>query len=330
MTTRKLNGNTNQACMKIVTFKNLLVFAAILFAAGCQKEIKNFEQVSKADESSRHGSREECRMTLYDYYNGIDDFHNIENISYKNGKVDEWLVYYGFTYKMNYNNKGKLVSSDYNDGAGSFGHIDFIYKNGKVVKENWYDAATGDLIDEVTYKYNYKGQMTYNESTAGDYQVSYKYFPDGSLSTWIFYTGGQLNQVVEYTYYSRFKNPFRTLKGLDYCFVFSNSGFGIGTGERWYSSEKVTLYDENGIASIYYEQVPRLTKWEAGDQGLPTLADYTDKSTGLHITNSFAYENCKSCQLSSNHNKGNRLIHKTGSNQKNSRVVRGLLGGISR
>ena len=98
---------------------------------------------------------------------------------------------------------------------------------------------------------------------------------------------------AEYTYKDEFKNPFLATPGMEYSFIYPNSGFGIGVGKKWYSSEKITLYDDNGDPFIDYEQDPKLTIWQANEHAYPINVDYVDKLGKGHISNTFEYENCE-------------------------------------
>ena len=266
---------------------------AILFVAGCQKEaIQLPENNSKEITAAKGSSSGGCRMTMYDYYVSFDDYHQIENITYKNGLVDEWTNFNGYTYKMEYDVKKKLKISRAYDGETILYTIHFIYKNNKVIKEIWYAGDTEDIDDEIFYTYNRRGYMIRGESFNYDFFVTYEYFPDGGLQNWFFYIGGLPYIKGEYTYCDFYKNPFLATPGVDYTFVYTNSGFGAGIGKRWYSSEKFTLYDENGTPSVYYEQDPKKTKWQVGKQNYPLYVEYPLKGGNSPIFNTFEYENC--------------------------------------
>jgi hypothetical protein len=264
-----------------------------LFITGCQKEEREFnEDITKQSTAARSEKGGGCRVTSYDYYDPVNDYHQVDQYTYKNGLVDEWLTFYGSVYKMEYDSKRKLTIARLYEGPTLLNEIHFIYNKNKVVKEVWYDVNTQQVIDEVNITYNQKGEMIRNESTAFDYYVTYTYTIQGDLKSWFFFVGGLPAQKAEYTFLSEFKNPLIARPGIEYSFAWGNSAFGTGKG--WYSSEKVTLYDAEGSNPfVYYDHDPLQTIWQPGSQNYPIKATYFDRLSDAHnITNSFEYENC--------------------------------------
>ncbi len=305
----------------------IITLSIMLLAAGCRKEsIQSFEN-EKDDNAiaAKAKSSGGCRMTFYDYYNSLVDFHQTEHVTYKNGLVDEWLVSYGMNFKMEYENK-KLKTSRAYDGETLLYTIHFIYKNNKVVKEIWYEGSTQNVDDEVNITYNRKGQMIQNESINYDYYVTYTYYANGSLKSWHFFLGGHPSQTAEYTYNAPYRNPWESTSGVDYSFFYVNSGFGAGSGKRWYSSEKITLYDEQENPYVDYEQDPERTVWQTGHQNYPLLVNYVDKLSQLPITNSFEYENC----IPGQEEKARRIQQKNiNKNNRFSLSAKPILNGLS-
>ena len=192
---------------------------------------------------------------------------------------------------MEYNKNGRLISSTVHEGLTLLYRIIFDYKNDKVVKETWRYAVTNDIYDIVVLTYNKNGSLVRNGSIIQSYYTVYTYYPNGGLKSWVFYRDGLPLQQGEYTYDDKFKNPFTTITGLDYYFMYYTSGFWIGIGKKWYSSEKISFWDGSAWA-IYYDLDPSKTIWDGGAQNYPLQADYTDKATGDHFLNTFTYENC--------------------------------------
>ncbi len=279
---------------KILSTRLVLVLYTILFATNCRKETTELaalnEEMSQQSKDDKRDKGSDCRLTKYDYYDAIHDFSQIDNYSYKNGLVDEWLTFYGILYKIEYDNKKKFKTARAYDGATLTNTIQFIYQKNKVVKEIWYAGNTNQVSDEVNYVYNQKGQMIYNESINFGYSVTYTYYENGNLKSWFYFEGGLPNSKAEYTYRNKFKNPLKARPGIDYSFAWANAAFG--TTENWYSSEKITLYDELGNSSVYYDQNPNKTVWRVGDKNYPLKATYVDAVSSGIITNSFEYENC--------------------------------------
>ncbi|MEI9908774.1 MAG: hypothetical protein WDO71_03350 [Bacteroidota bacterium] len=144
-----------------------------------------------------------------------------------------------------------------------------------MVKEIWYSGNTKEVADIVYYTYNRKGQMTKGESINNDYYTTNTYTAKGDLAGWKLHISGSLFATADYTYYSHYRNPLKLTPGVDYSFPYANAAFG--TTDRWYSSEKITYYDENGVASVYYDQDPRQTKWQMAFQNYPSYVGYVDK-----------------------------------------------------
>ena len=163
----------------------------LLFMVSCQKEPITLPQENGQERIAlKTASPGGCRVTSYDYYDPLADFHSIDYFSYKNGMVDEVLTGYGQTYKMEYNKQGKLITSRVYDGAALLYIISFDYKNNKIVQENWRDAVTNDIYDILYLSYNKKGELTRNESVIMDFYVDYRYYTNGSLESWEYFSGG--------------------------------------------------------------------------------------------------------------------------------------------
>ncbi len=231
-----------------------------------------------------------CRLTEYDYYDGLGEFHNTENFTYKNGSLDNVFTNYGYRFNMVYNAQNKLIGSTAYDGQTLVYVISFMYKNNKVVQEIWRDATTQEIYDQVFLTYDQKGNLVRSESFILDYYTVNTYTTNGNLKSWQVVDHGLNFAKAEYTYEDNYKNPYSSIKDVDHAFWYTNSAFGIRTGQRWYSSEKVTLYDESNQPYVYYEQDPYRTTWQTGQQNYPLQAEYVDLNTASIIRNSFNYD----------------------------------------
>jgi hypothetical protein len=261
---------------KILSTRLSLFLFTILLVTSCQKEPIDKEG--------------DCRLTKYHYYDAAADYNQIDYFSYKNGLVDEWLASSGGLFKMEYDRNKKLKTSRMYEGETLVYTIHFIYEKDKVVKEIWYDGNTQQVANEVINTYNQKGELIRNEATNFDYYTIYTYTRQGYLESWFYFSGGSPIVKAEYTYNNEFKNPYGARPGIEYSFPYVNSGFG--SGKRWYSSERITLYDEDGNPSVLYDQDPMRTVWQSGPKNYPLQADYFDRLSGGPITNTFEYENC--------------------------------------
>lgn len=279
---------------KIQSVQLSLFLFTLLTLTNCRKEttevtpLKEESSEQSMERGSNHGR--DCRLTMYNFYDAVHDYSQIDYFSYKKGKVDEWLASYGSLFKMEYDNDDRLKIAKMYDAEVLINTIKFIYRNNRVFKEIWYEGNTNVVADQVIYAYNRKGEMIRNESMTYDYYVTYTYTNEGNLKSWFYYSGGLPSQKAEYTYRSEFKNPLEARPGIPYSFPYINAGFGAG--KNWYSSEKSTLYDEDGNPSVYYDEDPRLTTWERGPKNYPAKASHVDRISGGSITEMFEYENC--------------------------------------
>jgi hypothetical protein len=127
---------------KNLTTRLPLFFFIILFATNCRKQTIEQtalnEEISQQVKNDKQDKESGCRLTRYEYYDAIHGNGHIDYFTYKNGLVDEWLTFYGFLYKMEYDNNKKLKIARAYDGETLINTIHFIYKKDKIVKEIWY------------------------------------------------------------------------------------------------------------------------------------------------------------------------------------------------
>lgn len=296
--------------MKKNFLQSVVLPLVLLFAFSCNKE---YESISEEESAPATASKADvaggCRMTSYDYYNGIGDFHTTTYYTYKNGLVDN-VTSYGLTYNIEYDAKNKLIGSRVYEGETLLYIITFVYDKKKVVEEIWLDAATQEVYDHVFLTYDKKGNLIRNESFIFDQYTVYTYTSNQSLESWQVFVGGLPVAKAEYTYDDNYKNPFNSVSGIEYGFWYANEAFGFATGKKWYSSEKVTLYDENDSPFIYYELDPAKTVWQVGQQHYPLHATYFDKSTQAQIITTFEYENCNGNEISKDEHSKQKIEHK--------------------
>jgi antitoxin component YwqK of YwqJK toxin-antitoxin module len=287
--------------MKMNMLKGIVFTFLILFLAGCNKDelIPTLENASQAA-SLRSDPNGGCRMTSFDSYDGVNDVDQYDQFTYKNGLVDNIYTFYGWTFKLVYDAKNKLIASKVYVDDVQIWLMEFFYKNNKLERMTFRYPETGVLDDEVFFTYNQQGNLERSESFLYDLYATYKYTPDGSLESNVVFSGGLPFFRGDYTYNTNAKNPFRSLEGIDVQFFYGNPEYGSGT--NWYSSEKITLYDENGNPDILYEQDPAKTTWESADQHYPLKATHVDMPTQGIITNTFEYENCVPGQFARSEN----------------------------
>jgi hypothetical protein len=191
-------------------FMGLILPLVLLFVVSCQKESVFQPQENSKEAAFRTASAGGCRMTSYDYYDGIADYHNILYITYKNGLVDDILAF-GQRFNMEYDAKGNMIASKVYVGETLVNTIDFIYEKNRVVQEIWKDGTSHEIVDRVFNTYNKQGNMIRNESTNFGYYTTYTYTANGSLESWQVFVDGLPVSKAEYTYNDNYKNPFKSL-----------------------------------------------------------------------------------------------------------------------
>lgn len=232
------------------------------------------------------------RMITYDYNNENAGIQNVEHYTYKDGLADNAYTTYGLRFSLEYNAQKKISGSKVYDGDSLVYIITLIYKNNKVAEEIWEYATTKEMYDHVFLTYGDNGKLLHSESFILVYAVDYTYYADRSLKSWFIVDHGIYISKGEYTYEDDYKNPETSISGVDYLFWYSNSGFGPAAGSKWYTSERITVYDENNHPIVLYEQDAKKTVWHMGQPAYPLQVDYIDKLTGTPIFNTFEYEAC--------------------------------------
>jgi hypothetical protein len=287
--------------MKKIKLKGIISTFLLLFLVGCQKdELLPTGQNTGQLVAFRSDANGGCRMTSFDSYDGVNEINQLDKFTYKNGLVDNVYTFYGWRFDMVYNANKKLIASKVYIDDVQIWFMEFFYKNNKLERMTFRYPETGELDDEVFFTYNQQGNLERSESFLYDLYATYKYTPDGSLESNVVFSGGLPFFKGDYTYTAAYKNPYRTLTGIDLQFFYGNPGYGSGT--NWYTSEKITLYDENGNQDILYEQDPAKTTWESADQHYPLKATHVDMPTQGIITNTFEYENCVPGQFARSEN----------------------------
>lgn len=269
------------------------LLSIILFCLSCNKEIEEPTSISAQVSSDSRSHRDDCRLIQAE-----STFPSLLNWTYnKKGLVDTYMADYmgGGYFKHEYKH-GRLVISRFMFENTVLTTIYFFYskKYGVVDHEIWYDGdgTTKVKTDEVFYLFNHKGHVRKMVSTLLDYSSDLYYDYNGSLVKFKYYSGGQLNTAVEYTYYKRFKNPTGAIPGLEYDYY---SASGSYSRNKWYStSQKVTVY-ENGVPTVVSDQDPKKTVMIGNKERYPTHVEYFERS-GDVIEFDFTYDNCESCK----------------------------------
>ncbi|MEO6251687.1 MAG: hypothetical protein ABIO79_00150 [Ferruginibacter sp.] len=265
---------------------------AALFITGCQKDLK--ETSPEADLQSAKGKpKNECRLTNLTFPFGEYNYHYNSQ-----GLCDEWDISDYGLFKQEYNANGRLIKSKLYDGTNLIYTIHFFYEGNKVVKEIWYDGNTTNVIDEVIYSYNVKGQMVRGESFMNDYYTIETWTPEGNTATWDFFIGGNPFYTGIVTYTQPIKNPYLAIPGIEYGFPFINPTYNQS---KWSNAgEKIIIYDENGDPFVLSDYDPLQTTWQVGHQNYPLSTNFFDLVSQEWFSTTFEYENCEPGNVSGN------------------------------
>lgn len=258
---------------------------AALFLIGCQKDLKE-----TSPETYLNGANEklknECRVTKM-IWSGVNEY----NFHYNNlGLADEWNISDYGLFRQEYDANGRLAKSRFSIGNDLINTIHFFYEGKKVIKEIWYNGNTSEIGDEVFYTYNSKGQMVKMESPVLDYYTVMNYTPEGNNSSWKFFIGGVLYFSGELRFIQQYKNPYLAVPGIEHGFPYVNPQYNAN--KWWATSEKVSVYDENGDPIVLFDYDPSQTIWQAGHQNYPLSATYYDLISETWIPYIFEYDNC--------------------------------------
>lgn len=263
-----------------------LLFSIIVFP-GCQKVTKEANPETEL-QSAKVKPKNECRLTNLTYFDGDGEYNYHYNAK---GLCDEWdIANYGL-FRQEYDASGRLKISKLYDGTDLSVTIHFFYEGKKVVKEIWYDGNTSNIIDEVFYTYNSKGQMVRGESFLLDYYTINTWTPEGNTLSWKFFIGGSPYWAAFLTYNRPCKNPYLAVPGIEYGFPFINPTYNLN--KWWASSEKIVIYDEFGNTTVSFDYDPSRTIWQVGHQNYPLSTTYFDLISQGWFPYTFEYENCE-------------------------------------
>ena len=265
----------------------------IILIAGCQKDLK--ETIPEANLlSAKEKPKNECRLTKMSWAGGSTYNYHYNNL----GLADEWDISDYGLFRQEYDVNGRLDKSRWSIGDELIVTIHFFYEGEKVMKEIWYNGNTSEIGDEIFYTYNGKGQMVRMESFVGDYYAVMSYTPEGNNSSWDFFIGGDIIYSGVLKYIQPYKNPYLAVRGITHGFPYINPQYNYN--KWWATSEKLTIYDENGDPIVLFDYDPLQTIWQPGHQNYPLSATYYDLITEDWFPYNFEYENCAPGNVNSN------------------------------
>ncbi len=278
--------------MKIYSLKNVITFLlTVVVIISCKKEAAVLAEQTADDVLQRRG-RNDCRLV----FAGNND--PTANYDYRfrynhHGLASEWdIANYGL-FSQAYDSRGRLIKSVHTLNGEIVFTIHFLYRRNRVEKCIFYYAATSDIMDEVFISYDSRGRLVKSESFMNDYVENVTYSHQGNIVSDILLFGGAPYFAAYYAYNQRYKNPYLAVDGIDFGFPYYQ--FALNFQNQWrYASEKLVLYDENGVPSVLYDYDPQQTNWEAGPQSYPASATHFDLISESWNPYTFEYENCGS------------------------------------
>ncbi len=303
--------------------KNLLktlssFFLFVLLFSGCKKvteqELMSDDPVSgKAALNERTANTPNgdngCRLRAWQVNNGYS-----ETFSYnRKGLVDRWRFDYAdgfyYDYFITYDKKDRLLKSrmlmpgdaiDYN-----------FYTDGKhITRCSGYLESTNELINDIFYIYNNRGQMIRLIDQPAGVETRFYYDNKGYNRRADMY----INNELIYTYLLNFdipgKNPYLGLNGLD--FGFPNYIFlATPWDKRWNSSGDVLTYD-NGNPIVIASDDPAQTEIHTGNGNYVTYAKYFDIPNEYYYDMTFSFSNCGQNSNGEDIQAGSGSVKKTG------------------
>jgi len=296
---------------------------ATLLSLGCQKAKENELVSYDSEELEKRGEhREQCRLTSFVWENNSSEFFHYNS----KGLLDEWNVEgnggASFTSKftMEYDNKGRLIKAKSSNGDVSDECV-FVYKNGRIVTENWTDPATGDLIAQTNVTYNHKGWIIKKDDPVNQFYCTFKYDPMGNNIQ---------NEVLGYdgTIYVRFINEFKkpvrhaynAVPGIPYPFFWTN----VIISPRQETSIDVLIPDENGVLFYLFDRSSEKSILIGNKYRLPAFQNHYDFISDRWDPEVWAYENCDGkCDIPSNANSYSNN-HRSAITNKYAKFSRGI------
>jgi hypothetical protein len=272
---------------KSVITKGIIVLLYV-FLAGCSKEnILPPEEDAAASIAEHNWNRRECQLTHIDHGNGsTDDFHYNTK-----GLADEWRIDLGdgspVIFKMEYNHHQKLIKAKLYSGEALYATIKFVYVNGRIVRDVWYDGESTNVINEIKNTYNKKGQLSVRESSISGIKVVFKNNHRGNTLQSDLYFENNLYLSNSYTYNQFNRNPYLSVNGIPHAFPFYQLNFG----PAWQTGEKITMM-ESGTTTIIKDEDPAATTMKIGNRGYLNSSKTFERVNGTYINCGFKYQNC--------------------------------------
>ena len=278
---------------KLVMKQKLILLCSIILlsVSSCRKDsqeypVENNDYAGIVSTASRPG---ECRLASASRDNAYSIFFKYNN----RGLVSEWKEDYfdGFPYIITYTYDlfGRLKTGQtLNTYDGTTFDVKYIYHGNRLMKHIIYEAGTNTVINEIVNTYNNRGQIIRRGSTMFPVYCTFNYNMMGNNTLVNFYIDGSLYMKEEFTYKQFNRNPYLAAHGIPYVtylydFVFS---------KWWETSEKYTVYDDQGAGTVTLDLDPATAVITMGPQNYLTSITNLDRISGGNTSAYFTYDNC--------------------------------------
>ncbi len=264
----------------------------VLLLSACKKDMPsdavNAEEdvTGKSADESRFG---QCRLSSAIRDNAYGEFLQYNN----RGLVSEWKEDYfdGFPYVVTYTYDlfGRLKTGHVEDTySGISSDVKYLYNGSRLIKHTIYETGTNTVKNVIVNTYNNRGQIIKRGSTMFPVYCTFSYDWRGNNNLVNYYVDGALYMKEEFTHRQFNRNPFLAAHGMPYVtfaydFLFSN---------WWETSEKFTMYDENGVANVFVDLDPQTAVLTLGPQQYLTSVTNFDRAIQENTSAYFSYENC--------------------------------------
>ena len=278
--------------MKNFKLKTAAMFLFLIFLiTGCQKEtlVPNDSNLSAPLFAPK--TENSCQLVMAD---NSDPSYNQRFKFYYNadGFADKWDISDYGLFTQKYNSAGKILQSRYSVDNTLVFTVDFIYnKNGRLVKNIYYDGNSRNITDEVFYSYNTDGKLIEAQSFMNDYIAVTKYTPEGNVLSNELLFGGSPVYTALYSYRKEYKNPYKTVSGIELAFPYYTPASYFGS-KSLFAGERQIMYDVSGNSYLVFDDDADKTVWQKNKQFYPVFVNYYDIISTATYINRFSYMNC--------------------------------------
>jgi hypothetical protein len=265
------------------TWRSLL--SIVFFVVGCRTDSSGPDSNPARNVVSLAENRGQFCQVVRNL--GQDGF--LQNYRYDSrGLVSKWDDGFG-SYLPQYDAAGVLNRARYMLGDITLASIAYEYSAGKIVKEVWFNGATGLIDDILVNTWNANGQLTRRESVPFGVFATFQYDALGNAyQVDVMTNTGLLLLSNTYTFQAQVKNPELTLRGLPYGPQFLNHVFN----PRRQTSAKAVVSDLEGNRVTLFDQDPQRSVLVAGQQQFALFQNFYDKLSGTYYAQTWSYANC--------------------------------------